>query len=94
MKIKAEHLAHIKTEIEKVLAIHNANGELVAAYEKGEFARAEQCKDYQKRFCFDLSYAAGLNKFICDELYSYMDDTHLYTALKSVCPVLNLKKVN
>ncbi len=83
MKIKKAHLAYIQGEISKVLANNPA---IVSDYENGLFPRSNKVKDLQKRFCFDLHYAAGLVKFTCDELYSYMDDSHLYTALKAVCP--------
>lgn len=85
MKIKVEHLEHIKKEIAAVLDKYGKQT-LIAQYETGKFSRSEKVKDLQKRFCFDLAYAAGLNDFTCKTLYSYLDDTHLYTAYKSVCP--------
>lgn len=90
MKMKIEHFNFIKSEIQKVLVKHNSNGELVAAYSKGEFARSEKCKCYQTRFNFDLFFAAGLNKFASDELYSYLNDNHIATALNKICPKLEL----
>jgi hypothetical protein len=86
MKIKKEHLAHIKQAIDATLATHNPNGELVAYYESEEFVHANKVGDLQKRFCFDLMYGAGLIPFVCSELYPYLDDSHIYTALKSICP--------
>lgn len=83
MKIKPNHLEHLKKEIAKVLDRYPS---LVDEYETGKFARADKVKDLQRRFCFDLSFGAGLNEFICKELYPYMNDDHLYTALKAVCP--------
>jgi len=88
MKIKQEHFEHLQAAINEVLAVHNPNGELVDCYESGNFHNADKCKDLQKRFCFDVLYGAGLNKFVCDELYTYMDDTHIYTALKAICPTV------
>ena len=83
MKIKPEHLTHLQTEINKVLVKYP---NIVGEYERGQFPRADRVKDLQRRFCFDLSYGAGLNKFICRELSPYMNGDHLYTALKRVCP--------
>ena len=83
MKITKEHLQVLNEEIALVL---NKYPQLVAEYESGQFARAEAVKDLQKRFCFDLMYGAGLTRFVCDTLYKYMNDDHLYTALKAVCP--------
>lgn len=86
MKIKTEHYAILESAINDVLAVHNAKGELMRCYESGDFHKSEAVKDLQKRFCFDVLFGTGLNKFVCDELYPYMDDNHLYTALKSICP--------
>ena len=83
MKIKQEHLEHLKTEINKTLEKYP---NLVEEYETGKFARSGKVKDLQRRFCFDLSHGSGLNQFICDTLYEYMNDDHLYTALKSIYP--------
>jgi len=88
MKIKAEHFEHIKTEVEKILAIHNSQGELVSAYESGEFSNSHKTKDLQRRFCADIAYGAGLSKFFCDVIYPYANDDHIYTAMKKVCPIV------
>ena len=83
MKIRPEHLDHMKTAIDAVLV---ARPNLVAEYQAGNFPRADKCKNVQVRFCFDLSYMAGLSRFTCDTLYEYLNDTHIYTALKHICP--------
>lgn len=88
MKITSEHFLHMKSAIDQVLAIHNADGQLVRAYETGNFPLADRVQDLQKRFCFDLFYLAGLTTFACDNLYSYVDDTHIFTALKQICPAV------
>ena len=88
MKIKQEHFDKLKREIESTLEKHNGSGELVADYEKGNFARANKVKDLQKRFCFDVLYGAGLARWASDNLSAYMDDSHIYTALKRICPVV------
>ena len=88
MKIKQEHFDKLKREIESTLKKHNGSGELVDCYEKGNFARANKVKDLQKRFCFDVLYGAGLARWASDNLSAYMDDSHIYTALKRICPVV------
>jgi hypothetical protein len=88
MKISTEHYEKLSTVINEVLSVHNGDGELVACYESGKFARADKVKDLQKRFCFDVLYGSGLQSFVCKELYEYLDDTHIYTALKSICPTV------
>ena len=36
------------------------------------------------RYRWDLLYKSGLSKWICDNLYSYLNDAHIDTALKSI----------
>ena len=83
MKIKPEHLDHIKKEIEKFL---ENNPRIVEDYEQGKFHRSHAVQILQKRFCFDLMYNADLSGFVSSTLYDYMNDDHIYTALKSICP--------
>jgi len=83
MKIKPEHLEHIKEVTSKFL---HDNPRMVTDYENGRFDRSRLVKDLQQRFCFDLLHFSGLTKWVCAELYSYVGDDHIYTALKSVCP--------
>lgn len=40
--------------------------------------------DIDKRYRWDLHYAAGLTRFVCDNLYSYVNDTHIDTALRRI----------
>jgi len=86
MKIKQEHFNHLKAEIEAVLFKYNQDNKLVEEYQRGDYSRAESTQDVQRRFCFDVMYGAGLNKFVCDSLYPYLNDDHIYTALKAICP--------
>ena len=87
MKMKIEHYNYIKGEILALLAIHNPDNELAIAYEKGEFHNFEKTKDLQLRFCYDLFWAAGLSKYCSDNL-RYLNDNHIYTALKKICPIV------
>lgn len=85
MKIKTEHYAFIEKEIRQTLDKYGSE-KLVELYEIGEFPRSEKVNDLQKRFCFDLMFGAGLSSWICDNIYTYASDDHLYTALKRICP--------
>ena len=38
----------------------------------------------EKRYRWDMTYKAGLSKWICDNLYPYLDDSHIDTALRSI----------
>lgn len=87
MKFTAEHLAILKAGIDRVLT---NNPDAPEWYETGRFARSEKVQDLQKRFCFDLFYASRIK--IGDGVGTQGDiignytDSHLYTALKQVCP--------
>lgn len=85
MKIQPQHFDILKTEINLVLKRYPG---IVEEYETGNFPRADKTKDLQKRFCFDLFYGAGLCSFACNTLYDYLNDDHIYTALKAICPTV------
>tara|TARA_R110000751_G_scaffold33085_1_gene82707 strand:+ start:229 stop:525 length:297 start_codon:yes stop_codon:yes gene_type:complete len=93
MKIKAEHLEYLKQEI-KIFTDREGMSNLVREYETGDFCRSDKVKDLQRRFCFDLFYYAGLSKWACDTLYQYLDDTHLYTALRAILPTVTRKYIS
>jgi len=85
MKIKPEHLAHLKAKVDEHLARYP---ELINTYESGQFPWSDSTVDLQRRFCFDVLYGSLLGAWMADELYPYMNDDTIYTALKTVCPVL------
>lgn len=86
--MKKEHFDYIKSEIEKVLKKYQG---IEKEYEKGNFSRSDKTKDLQRRFCYDLFYGAGLNSFACKELYPYLNDSNIYTALKRIAPKVTKK---
>lgn len=71
MKIKPEHLEHMRQALAKL---------------DGDFHRSR----YQaaglstKRYQWDLLRAARLMPWVCDTLYTYMDDMHIQTALNKL----------
>lgn len=87
MKIKPQHLEHLRIEIKKTL---DQTPGIIAKYENGVFYNSKKVKDLQTRFCFDLLYmTSGLNNWVCDELHKYgIQGNHLLTALKKVTPKL------
>ena len=87
LKIRDEHFAHLKSEIDSVLERYGFEN-LKEEYETGNFPRSEKVKDLNKRFCFDMLFGAGLNSWVCDELYPYMSDEHVYSALKKIIPTI------
>lgn len=88
MKIKTEHYNHIEKEINAVLVKYP---NLINEYEAGQFPRADKVKDLQVRFNNDLLFGAGLSQFVRDELYTYLDDRHISTAIKRICPTIERK---
>ena len=87
MKITKENYAHLQTTINNVLAKYP---DIIEEYETGQFPRADRVKDLQKRFCFDLLSGAGISQWVSQKLYSdnALNDEHIYTALKAICPAL------
>ena len=73
MKMKPEHYAHVARAIA-------ATG----------YNTPENAEDYAKcglshtRFAWDLARAAILVPYFCDELYSYLNDDHITTALEKI----------
>ena len=88
MKIKQEHLQHMKQEC---LSLLDKNPNIINQYETGQIPRADRVKNLQVRFNSDVMYHAGLTKWICDNLYSYMDDTHIASALRLFMPAVTRK---
>lgn len=54
-----------------------------SAYARGDFPRAELCKDLDKRYRWDLLHAA---RFPIVPLYEYLSDAHIDSALRSLVP--------
>lgn len=75
LKIKPEHYAHIKNTIKEKVNLPDLHEEIKA---DGRY------KDFETRFRHDCLYKAGLSSWICDNLYPYMDDTHINSALKAI----------
>jgi len=79
MKIKPEHLAHIRAAI----------APLDTDFHRSRYAAAGLST---KRYQWDMLYQAGLTPWICDTLYKYMDDTHIQTALNRLVKPLGESK--
>ena len=88
MKIRPEHLEYMNMKIFSFLDEHPNMQE---KYEKGEFPRSENVKDLQKRFNFDLYHFSIKASWVCENLYPYIDDTHIASALRAICPTLTRK---
>ena len=82
MKMTQQDYDTLAAAINRVLT---GNPHAVAAYRAGNYPRADRCKDVNRRFRWDCLYAARMGDFVSG-LYQYLDDTHIDTALKSICP--------
>jgi len=89
MKIKPADLQVLRAAIEPLDTPTNRQ-----AYRSGAFPRADRCKDVNKRYRWDLLYASrikigdGAGSHGDVDLYAYMDDSHIDTALRSIVPSL------
>ena len=84
MKITPEHYETLAELTSGVLARHDL-GYLHESYELGKFARSEAVEDLNMRFRWDvLNASPHSTRFICDELYPYLNQDHIDTALRNI----------
>lgn len=76
MKMKLEHYYYLKN----AMAI---NAQYIPQY-KAHIAAEGKAKDPEKRLRWDLAYLSGLTPWICENLYPYLNDQHIDTALRSI----------
>lgn len=79
MKIKPEHLAKLKALIEPLDTEARRT-----QYLKGDFHNADKVRDLNKRYRWDLFWLADGKATTVKEMYVYMNDDHIDTALKSI----------
>tara|TARA_R110002096_G_scaffold18884_8_gene63728 strand:+ start:249 stop:527 length:279 start_codon:yes stop_codon:yes gene_type:complete len=89
MKMKPKDYTILKAAIDDVLEKYNYDGQLEREYAAGNYARSDKTKDVQRRFCSDILFGAGISSWVSKSLYSYLDDDHIYTALKTMCPTIS-----
>lgn len=91
MKIKEEHYQQLKAAFEKLVS---QKGVEILTQHKTGLKTDPRVKNLDKRFrwdCFWLTKRLGNFKGeFLDELYKYVDDTHIDTALKRVVKELKL----
>ena len=76
MKIQASHYGHLAAAVTPL-----DTAERRAAYVAAGLS--------DKRYHWDLTYAAGLTPWICSTLYPYLNDDHIDTALRRIIPPLD-----
>jgi len=88
LKIKKEHQKIIKDAVDNVLEKYP---NIADEYEKGNFVRSDKVKCLQTRFSFDLLYGAGIQSWLCENVYMYANDSHMLSFLKTICPKVERK---
>lgn len=88
MKIKPEHYKTLKTLIEERLDRLKAT-----RYEVKKFYESEPTIS-EKRFRWDLLWAVDKESrtALINELYTYVDDTHIDTALRNIVKEIDWEK--
>lgn len=89
LKIKEQDLQVLKSRIERLDTPARRD-----MYKSGNYARAHLTKDVDKRYRWDLLWTTGLK--LGDgvgvkgdlDLYAYLDDTHIDSALRFLVPPL------
>lgn len=76
MKIAKAHYEHMK---QAILPLKDR-----IAGQREFIINEGKAKDIEKRLRWDCFYAAKLSTFACDNLYQYLNDDHIDTALKAI----------
>ncbi len=74
MKIRPEHYQHMLEAMRATLA----------EYPQASWSAYNAAGRSAMVHRWDLCHLADLTKFICDNIYSYANDTHIDTALRSI----------
>ena len=77
MKIRPAHYTFIRDAFATVPA------ETIAKH-RAFIVKEGKAKDIEKRLRWDLAYSANLSKWLCDNIYSYADDSHIDTAFRTI----------
>ena len=78
MKITPAHYQHMQAAIAAI-----ATPAKIAAHRQF-IVNEGKAQDVEKRLRWDLSYYSGLTPFIFENVYSYANDDHVDTALRSI----------
>ena len=83
MKITDQHVQYMRDKIKPL-----DTQSLRKTYAEGRIENADKVKDLDKRYRWDLLWAAGLSDFLVKVIYKYAHDDHIDTALKAIVPKL------
>lgn len=88
MKITNEHYNYIKSSIEALIKCYGM--QTFIDYKNKLVSGEIKCNDVNTRFMYDIARKAYPASWVCDNIYSYADDTHYKTALFKAGRELNL----
>lgn len=93
MKIQAAHFNRLKEGYQKAMA-YGEQG-VIESYETGRFSNSERAKgteSLQARFIWDIFWCiTGHDKTLLNELYTYLEDQHIFTAMKRIVPSITMR---
>jgi hypothetical protein len=81
MKITKEHYTHLHNTIQE--RIEKLGGVVIYEYRE-KLKNDKRVKNLETRFNWDMFYACKLAGYACNYLYTYLNDNHIDTALKSI----------
>jgi hypothetical protein len=76
MKMKKEHYDFVEEKMKPLMEKVNNHRKFLVVEGKA--------KDVEMRLRWDVFSTAGLTNYVCEVLYSYLDDSHIDTALKKI----------
>lgn len=79
MKVTKEHFDQLQNRISQL-----DTEEVRQVYRDGKFPRADQVKDLNKRYRWDLLWASGLSALITEMYDQGVNDSHIDTALRKI----------
>lgn len=79
MKMTPQHFQTLKSLLEPV-----DTEERRTLYKESRYPRAELTKDVNKRYRWDCLYATGEAHSIMSDLYAYLNDEHIDTAMRNL----------
>ena len=88
LKITQYHYDILHDAINSLLA---ERPDLVDLYENGQFHNSDKVKDLNMRFRWDMLHCAIGSSWVCNNLYNYMGDRHIDSALKKIVPAIQRK---
>lgn len=78
MKMKQQHYEYIKSKMADCIGKNHYTG--IVNNAKSD----SRVKDLNTRIAWDCLHTCNISAWICDNLYSYLDDNHINTAVKRI----------